>query len=138
MNQSSICAVCGKPLTDPNSIELGIGPVCRVTWKIKSIGEKTGNLFSNRSKYSYRIDGHLIAITDEGGMKTVTNDIDNIIDDLINDGIEVDNYFFIYKDSYGIWDGIVRGTTITFYSINEKNYFDAKKKVRYFDPEIPN
>ncbi|MEX3556325.1 MAG: DUF6011 domain-containing protein [Burkholderia gladioli] len=27
------CGVCGKPLTDPVSVHLGIGPVCRITLK---------------------------------------------------------------------------------------------------------
>jgi hypothetical protein len=30
--QVGACGVCGSPLTDPESIRLGIGPICRAKW----------------------------------------------------------------------------------------------------------
>ena len=46
---SSTCRCCGKALTDSLSVELGIGPVCRITAKTKEAKDMNGNLFSNRA-----------------------------------------------------------------------------------------
>lgn len=39
------CAVCGKPLTDPESIKAGIGPLCRVKgWTKEKVAERMATL----------------------------------------------------------------------------------------------
>lgn len=39
------CAVCGKPLTDPESVKAGIGPLCRVKgWTKEKVAEKMATL----------------------------------------------------------------------------------------------
>lgn len=39
------CSVCGKPLTDPESIKAGIGPLCRLKgWTKEKVAEKMATL----------------------------------------------------------------------------------------------
>lgn len=128
------CYCCGKSLTDPISIQLGIGPICRVTVKTNQFEDKTGNLFAFRSDYDYRIDDNILAIEDLNGFKSVTNDIENILNDIIKaEQLNIWNFKIMYKDSMGIWDGIkitsVNSFTITFFSINERLYHLAKAKL---------
>ncbi len=125
------CTICGKNLTDPISIEHGIGPVCRVRLKNEEMNQ--GNLFSSRANYDWRIDDDIIAIVDKGGGKTVTNDIDNILKDISTEIPNLDKFQIIYQDSFGIWDGvIVKGARcIQFFSINETEYQKAKEKLNH-------
>lgn len=59
-----------------------------------------------RSMYKMEnIDG-VICIVDLDGDKSVTNDIENVIDDLARAGIRLDGPV-IYKDSDGIWDEVL-------------------------------
>lgn len=125
------CRCCGKTLTDPISISLGFGPVCRANKKNKSLNERTLNMFAERAEYSYTIDGNIIAIEDLQGMKSVTNDIENVLRDIINENqLVLDEYQVIYKDSFGVWDGVhMTGSRYSFYSINEREYKKARLKI---------
>lgn len=101
------CNHCGKPLTDPVSIERGIGPDC---WR-KRLEENrthTGNLFGNQADYSWGIDGNIIWLKDNGGPgRSLTNDMENA---LARIQAEIDQplnaYTIIYRDSDGTWDGV--------------------------------
>lgn len=136
---SSACSSCGKSLTDPISVELGIGPVCRTLNKIRELGEKTANMFANRSLYDWGItpDGKVLYITDEGGLKSVTNDMENVLKD-ITETIPISdmkNLRIMYRDSMGIWDGVgvsfvedsIKG--VTFFPLTEKDSGKAKDKI---------
>jgi hypothetical protein len=141
-NSKGTCNCCGKSLTDPVSVDLGIGPICRVNKKIEELQEKTSNLFANRSQYDWGItpDGKVLYITDEGGLKSVTNDLENVLRD-IADEMSVEmlrNTRIMYRDSMGIWDGvtiefcsdqeqIIHG--IHFFPITEKEFEPAKEKL---------
>lgn len=57
-NNASNCCCCGKPLSDPISVSLGIGPVCRVNQKQKMLEEKTGNIFANRADFDDQPHAH--------------------------------------------------------------------------------
>lgn len=140
--KTSACNCCGKPLSDPVSVELGIGPVCRVQNKLQEFGEKSGNMFANRSKYQYEVFRNVLCITDEGGYKSVTNDMENVLQDILND-IEAGEEKFdmskgkiMYKDSMGIWDGVnvtLSGSKISgisFYPLTEKDFNKALEKIR--------
>lgn len=89
------------------------------------------NLFSNRALYDFTEianaeTANIILIEDLKGMKSVTNDMDNILEDLNKQIIGLDKKKVIYKDSYGIWDEVRFKITachvhsITFHHINEK------------------
>ncbi len=138
-NQISACYCCGKALSDPISVDLGVGPVCRVKNKMDEFAEKTGNMFSNRSEYDWGITpgGGILYITDQGGLKSVTNDIENVLEDIAQtlSYQELRSMKIMYRDSLGIWDGVRvdltgdRVKSITFYPITEKNFEKACEKI---------
>lgn len=102
----------------------------------------SGNLFASRAEYSYDVEGGILWIEDKGGLKTVTNDIDNILKDIgmIQD---ISNKKIMYKDSDGIWDGIsatittkkvmgeniVSISNLNFFPLTEKEFGKAKEKL---------
>lgn len=127
------CKICGKPLEDPNSVEIGIGPVCRAKLKNKEINNLTENMFHPRASYRYWFVKklNLFAIVDLGSGKTVTNDIENVLTDIkVQTGYDLTEKTIIYKDSYGAWDGVEYNGTINFYSIGVSDYQDALGKVK--------
>lgn len=136
------CRICNKPLSNPISIQLGIGSVCRVTQKLEYMNERTENLFASRAEYTFGTDeaNGIVFIEDKLGMKSVTNDIDNILYDIaIEGGIDLNNKKIMYKDSQGIWDGIEavferNGNTIDikkieFFPLTETDFEKAKQKL---------
>ena len=131
------CRVCGRPLSDPISVELGIGPICRISNKNKAMQEKSLHLFKARASFSWTEEDGIISIVDLSGNDddfgpTVTNDIDNVLRQIaLEKGHGLQNYRIIYRDTQGIWDGVhvtARGGA-RFYSINEKDYESAKAKL---------
>lgn len=128
---TNFCRCCGKALTDPVSIALEIGPVCRVNLKIKELTNMTESLFGPRSDYSYRIDGDVIAITDNDKGRSVTNDVPNVLADLVKEGIDLSQYKIMYRDTSGIWDGIAHdGNAFTaIFPLTEREYPAARAKL---------
>jgi hypothetical protein len=131
---SNACRVCGRPLTDPISVALGIGPQCRVTQKNQTMQEKTLHLFGHRANYTWSKDGDIIAIVDlDNGLgPSVTNDMENVLLDIAMElGHGLRGYRILYRDSQGTWDGVhlLPNGKPRFYSINERNYQKAKAKI---------
>ena len=60
-----------------------------------------------RSVYSRAVHGNVIAIIDHDSGRSVTNDADNVIADLVSRGFDLSRYHVIYKDTRGIWDQIL-------------------------------
>lgn len=117
-----------------------MGPVCRVSRKIENMNN--GNLFASRAEYNYDIDRDVLWISDKGGMKSVTNDIENILADIaiLQD---ISRKKIMYKDSDGIWDEVrakievkeraggnsVSITELEFLPITERDFGKAKEKL---------
>jgi hypothetical protein len=77
-----------------------------------------------RSFYSYEVVDNIIAIIDHGEGKSVTNDAENVIEDLARQGFDFTHYRVVYKDTRGIWDQILvdrAGHFAGFSSINERD-----------------
>lgn len=140
--KTSTCSVCGKPLSDPVSVEVGMGPVCRVNKKLQDRGNKTGNIFSNRAEYEWDIilgengKPDVIWIKDSGGLKSVTNDIENILEDISKELAVPGSILaakIMYQDSMAIWDGIKilfhSPFKVEFFPLTEKEFSKAKKKL---------
>lgn len=144
----SRCRICGKLLTDPVSVERGIGPECAGKYKRSEHADKTGNLFATRAQYSWGVDGHILWIQDEEGAKSLTNDIEFVLGDIYDQiGQDVLKKLIMYRDSMHIWDGVrlanrdvyvgiaaggQRSTRIDiddFFSIHETSYRAAKLKL---------
>jgi hypothetical protein len=130
---NSACKVCSKPITDPTSVETGMGPICRIGLKAATATERTLDLFGARSCYTCELVSDVIVIEDlDRGGKSVTNDADEIVHDLAENGFDLSCYRVIYKDSMGIFDEIVirAGRFVGFRSINERTRDAALAKIR--------
>ncbi|CAO4181067.1 hypothetical protein EEDFHM_03847 [Methylorubrum populi] len=98
------CEVCGRPLTDPVSIEAGIGPICRAAGHSR----RQLGLFDNPSDYRIELAGDVICVTDlDRGGASVTNDAAGVIRDLVEAGHDLSRMPVIYRDSTGTWDELV-------------------------------
>jgi hypothetical protein len=85
-----------------------------------------------RSVYSRTLYGNVIAIIDHDQGRSVTNDAENVIADLLAQGFDLSRYLVIYKDTRGIWDQILvdrTGRFAGFSSINERDLFTALAKL---------
>ena len=85
-----------------------------------------------RSVYSRTVHGNVIAIIDHHEGRSVTNDADNVIDDLARQGFDLSKYLVIYRDTRGIWDQLLvdrTGHFAGFSSINERDLAAALAKV---------
>ena len=77
-----------------------------------------------RSVYSHTVHGNVIAIIDHDGGRSVTNDVENVIDDLTRQGFDLSRYRVIYRATRGIWDQLLidrTGHFAGFCSINERD-----------------
>ena len=74
-----------------------------------------------RADYTYSVEGSVIAIVDlDHGSKSVTNDMENVLEDIRAKLGDLAGYAVIYRDSMGRWDGVrLVGRTVEFYSLNE-------------------
>lgn len=82
----------------------------------------------------------IVCIVDELALKTVTNDLENILPEVARDLTllnllgapqELERCAIIYRDSKGIWDGVTWSKgEVGFYNINERDLDLAVKCVR--------
>lgn len=126
------CKVCGKPLTDPLSMSIGIGPVCRIQLKFRIAADRSRNLFATAADFTWEIRNGVVCIVDLDSGASVTNDVDNVLARISADGVDLRAHPVIYRDSMGIWDEIVvnaDGSFTGFLSINERNPDAAIAKI---------
>jgi len=102
---SSFCRICHRHLTDPVSVKMGIGPVCRARDNKQEVLDfmhaKTELLKHERGKYIFIRDiGHVSG-------RSVTNDAEYIIDQLYLDFGITDETRIFYEDSEGDIDEIL-------------------------------
>jgi hypothetical protein len=77
-----------------------------------------------RSVYSRAVYGNVVAIIDHDEGRSVTNDAENVIGDLTQQGFDLSKYRVIYRDTHGIWDQLLvdrTGRFAGFSSINERD-----------------
>jgi hypothetical protein len=137
------CEVCGKPLSNYVSVKLGIGPVCRGKGAVQM-----SLPFENHAEYEViTVNAQFLYLEDTGHnqFKTVTNDAENVIDELRQKyGIEGRRIF--YKDSLGQIDELLHRNGLFFgFRLGHKGYSPeavagreplpepAKKKRRLMD-----
>ena len=89
-----------------------------------------------RADYTYTVEGNVIAIVDlDLGSKSVTNDIENVLDDIRADIGDLAGYAVIYRDSMGCWDGVrLVGSTVEFYPLNETDGERAAARLLHLLP----
>lgn len=89
-----------------------------------------------RADYTYSIDSNIIAIIDlDLGSKSVTNDMENVLDDIRAELGDLAGYrnvgpSVIYRNSMGRWDGVrlVNGC-VDFYALNESDQQKAHARL---------
>jgi hypothetical protein len=87
------------------------------------------------STFEYDTDGLVLWIKDmDLGGKSVTNDMENVLQRIIDEGTNIYNYRIMYRDSSGTWDGVTVSKTVkrikfSFFAISEKDYDRAKSKL---------
>lgn len=99
---ATTCGICGRPLTDPVSIERGMGPECAAkhSARMARMHDLPG---INRSQYDVaKITDKAIWIVDTGEeCMSVTNDAERVV-------AEIDRRYanrrIYYRDSMGNWD----------------------------------
>jgi len=110
------CRQCHRPLTDPVSVKLGIGPVCRS----KDSGQI--DMFqSNTPAYDYYIHERngcsVLCIVDrydpDSPTVTVTNGVDFVLKNIANEIGELPPTI-IYRDTEGEWDRLKASADGTF------------------------
>ena len=105
------CAICKKHLTDLTSIKLGIGPICRAKYGLTGMNGQGELMFENHAVFGIQIENDsFVYIMDKGNhhnCKTVTNDVEWVLQEL-DDLIErFENKRLFYTDSEGQTDEII-------------------------------
>lgn len=85
-----------------------------------------------RASYSYTIEDGVVCIIDNDQGKSVTNDAENVIADLVAEGVDLTKNLVVYRDTTWTWDQLlVDGNQFSgFKSINATDKESAKAKVR--------
>lgn len=95
--------------------------------------KQTKTMRAGKSDYTYIVERGFIAITDlNRGGRSVTNDAENVIQDLVAAGIDVNHYTILYRDSTGRWDQMYttqNGEFSGFIAVAGASFEDAKKRV---------
>jgi len=78
----------------------------------------------------FESDGAL-CLVDEGGVRSLTNSIEDVIEELKGRGIVVDRTM-VYRDSEGVWDGVavVEGEFGDFVLLGARSHEEAIRKFR--------
>ena len=87
-----------------------------------------------RSTYDYFTRSGVVFVTDrdEGG-RSVTNDIENVVSELIARGVLRPGYRLTYRDSMGVWDEVVLDghcRFVGFRSLNAGTPEEAREKMQ--------
>lgn len=93
----------------------------------KKLGKN--NLFGT-SDFDYTLcdNGFVVIVDLDQGNTSVTNDMHNVIDSLVKNGLDLYNFKVIYKDSMGIYDAVLiekDNTHLGIASLNAKTLTEA-------------
>jgi len=102
---SNVCRICLRPLRDPLSVKMGIGPICMA----RDGKQREFDFMRARVKILRYERGKYIFVRDvgRGSGRSVTNDAEHVIGQLylefdIDDGTRI-----FYEDSAGVVDEIL-------------------------------
>lgn len=81
--------------------------------------------------FTYTVDGNTIAIVDlDLGNRSVTNDIDYVLEEIRAELGDLSGYCVIYCDSMGRWDGVrLVNNTVCFYPLGEADQQRAMNRL---------
>lgn len=125
---SIICHACGRRLTDPQSIEAGIGPVCAN--RKRELHEP--KLF--QAQYFYELfDDVLVLFDRDCGTMSLTNDMERVLLEVSEQLGDRMPAIVIYRDSQGIYDRVMHRKGVfggRFEPLGAKSLAEALKLVR--------
>jgi hypothetical protein len=83
-----------------------------------------------RAWFSWLLDGEFIAIIDEHGPRSVTNDVEGVLELVaIVANADLDAHRIVYRDSDGFWDGIItHGNRFHAFMLLRANTLDQAKQ----------
>lgn len=119
------CEACGRPLSDPESVKAGVGPVCRAHGHTRRQLHMWELLAG--ADYESELVGDVLCLVDlDKGGPSVTNAVESVIADLRYQNFDLSKPV-IYRDTRGIWDEIVvqDGKFAGFRSINVRSRCEA-------------
>ena len=81
--------------------------------------------------YTYTVEGSVIAIVDlDLGNRSVTNDMELVLDEIRAELGDLAGYSVIYQDSMGRWDGVRRvNGVVYFYGLGEADKESALNRL---------
>lgn len=86
-----------------------------------------------KANYNYDISDGVISIVDLGGGMSVTNDIENVIGEIVSrENIDINHFKVIYEDSEGNWDAfnILTGKFTFLQSRHREEAIEKVKKIK--------
>lgn len=85
----------------------------------------------DRSDYTYDLHGDVVCVMDLNDGRTVTNDADAVVEDLVRDLGGLSGKTVIYRDTTGIWDELMvhKDRFSGFRSVNEKDLGRALARI---------
>jgi hypothetical protein len=114
------CGVCNRPLSDPVSIKIGIGPVCRA----KELKQGVLDFMHAETKLAKHERGRYIFVRDIGHNvgRSVTNDAEYIVGQLYLEFGITDETRIFYEDSDGSIDELLHnGKQFSGFKIGHKD-----------------
>ena len=122
------CRKCHRPLTDPTSVAIGMGPTCRGTTRHKRVrhDNMTADIFGKKARatFSFDIIDGVVVIYDLDIGCSVTNDAENVIAEVAHNVKDLRFFRVIYRDTDGIFDGML---------VDEDNRFAGFYPIRATD-----
>jgi hypothetical protein len=85
----------------------------------------------HRARYTMRRIGDAVLLEDAAGeTRSVTNDAEGVIRDLVERGVRVDKCVIVYRDTMGIWDQLLthNGEFATFHPLGVRTGEEAAMK----------
>ena len=108
------------------------------------MADKNGNLFN--AEYNWGTKDNILYIEDLNAPRSVTHDIQNVLADIAMrlPDEKLSELKIMYKDSFGVWDGVSASITkdnssgkakiaitgLNFFSINENDFNKAIEKLK--------
>ena len=76
-----------------------------LTWELGAPDERVYEADEPQADFSYRIQGDVVAVWDhDRGGRSVTNDAEAVIAEMVREGVSLDGKRVLYWDSNGAWD----------------------------------
>lgn len=92
----------------------------------------TRNIHGHHARYVHHVDHGVLSIIDQARGASVTNDIENVLAEIAEHGVDLSTVQVMYRDTQGIWDAVKldEGRFAAFVSLNEKDENRARQKLR--------